>query len=156
MCPRIFASGARTAGPIGTGKYWFDYLERRKDDGASCGPIGCTWQVPRAIFQKVAKIHRNTLQAWLVDGFGSNLVGRLPPCGECPFGGGDGWGPYDLAVCALLSPNYHQGGDGGAPFTCVEARDTWFHFFAFCAGRGGPIGLVRHRLTLTDDGKITL
>ena len=42
VCASIFACGARTAGPIGTGKYSFDAPERRKDDGAICEPIGCT------------------------------------------------------------------------------------------------------------------
>ena len=44
VCPSIFASGARTAGWIGTGEYSFDAPERRKDDGNSFGPIGCTWR----------------------------------------------------------------------------------------------------------------
>ena len=29
ICPNIFAYGARTAGPIGTGGYYFDAPERR-------------------------------------------------------------------------------------------------------------------------------
>ena len=55
VCPSIFASGARTAGPIGTGEYPFDAPERRKDDGNGLGPIGCTWHVPRAIAQTLVK-----------------------------------------------------------------------------------------------------
>ena len=55
VCPSIFASGARTAGRIGTGEYSFDAPERRKDDGNSFELIGCTWYVPRAIAQTFAK-----------------------------------------------------------------------------------------------------
>ena len=32
VCPSIFASGAQTPGPIGTGEYSFDAPERREDD----------------------------------------------------------------------------------------------------------------------------
>ena len=47
VCPSIFASGARTAGLIGSGGYSFDARERRNDKGNSFGPIACTWHVPR-------------------------------------------------------------------------------------------------------------
>ena len=58
-----FRSGARVAGPIGKSERSFDVPERRKDDGANYGSIGCTWLVPRAIAQTLAKINRNALQA---------------------------------------------------------------------------------------------
>ena len=48
VCPSIFAPGAQTAGPIGTGEAPFDAPERRKDDGANCRVIGGTSLVPRA------------------------------------------------------------------------------------------------------------
>ena len=44
-CSSIFVSGARIAGPIGTGKVPFDAPERRADDGAIYGAIGATWCV---------------------------------------------------------------------------------------------------------------
>ena len=47
-----------------------------ENDGARCGPIGCTWHVPRTISQTPAKINGPTLQVKPTDGFGSNLVGR--------------------------------------------------------------------------------
>ena len=55
VCSSIFASGARTAGRIGTGEYSFDATERQKDDGNIFIPIGCTWHVARAIAQTLAK-----------------------------------------------------------------------------------------------------
>ena len=55
VCLSIFDSGARTVGRIGTGEYSFDVTERRKDDGNSFRLIGCTWHVPRAIAQTLAK-----------------------------------------------------------------------------------------------------
>ena len=55
VCPSNFASEARTAGPIGTGETSFDTPERRKDAGAGCGLIGCTWHVPRRTAQALAK-----------------------------------------------------------------------------------------------------
>ena len=55
VCPRIFASGARTAGRIETGEYSCDGPKRRKDDGNSFGPFGSTWHVPNAIAQTLAK-----------------------------------------------------------------------------------------------------
>ena len=55
VCQSIFVSGPRTAGWIGTGEYSFDAPERWKDDGNNFGPIGCTWHVPRAIVQTLAK-----------------------------------------------------------------------------------------------------
>ena len=55
VCPNTFVSGARTAGKIGTGNYPFDEPARRKDDGGGFRPISCTWQVPRAIAQTLAK-----------------------------------------------------------------------------------------------------
>ena len=64
VCSSIFASGARTAGPIGTGEYSFHVPERREDDGSQSEPIGCTWHVPSAIVQTLAK-------KWLT-GFSSN------------------------------------------------------------------------------------
>ena len=55
VCPSILASGARAAGRIGTGKALFDVPERRKDNGASCGPIAATWHLPRAAALTLAK-----------------------------------------------------------------------------------------------------
>ena len=45
-CSSIFVSGARMAGPIGTGEVPFDAPKRRADDGASYEAIGATWYVP--------------------------------------------------------------------------------------------------------------
>ena len=75
VCPSVFDSGAQTAGPIETGEYSFDALERRKDDGAGFGPIGCTWHVPLATLQEVAKNLVKTA-GQTNGGFGSNLVGQ--------------------------------------------------------------------------------
>ena len=44
VCPSIWAPGAKTAGPIGTGETPFDALERWKDAGANRKAIGATWQ----------------------------------------------------------------------------------------------------------------
>ena len=77
VCANIFTSGARSAGPIGTGKYWFDAPEQRKDDGVICKPIGCTWLVPGgAIAQTLAKNLSARVQAKRMDGIDSNLVGQ--------------------------------------------------------------------------------
>ena len=45
VCPSIFVSGARTAGPIRTGDVPFDAPERRRGDGAICEAIGALWYV---------------------------------------------------------------------------------------------------------------
>ena len=58
VCPSIFASGARTVGRIGTGEYSLYANEKRKNDGNDFGPIGCTWHLPRAIAQILAKSFR--------------------------------------------------------------------------------------------------
>ena len=74
--PKHFRPGARPAGPVGTCEYSFDAPERRKNDGASCIPIGCTWHVQRAIAQTLAEIDGTSLQVKAMDRFDSNLVGR--------------------------------------------------------------------------------
>ena len=43
-------------GLIGTGEYSFDAPKLGKGGGAGCGPIDCTWHVPRVILQTFAKI----------------------------------------------------------------------------------------------------
>ena len=48
VCSSIIDSGARTSGPIGTGKCSFDATERRNADGAGCRPMACRWHVPGA------------------------------------------------------------------------------------------------------------
>ena len=133
VCPSILASGARTAGLIGTDEYLFDVPERWKNDGASCGPIGCAWHVPRAILQKVVQILRAPLQAkQKKNGFGSNLVGRLPTCGG-----------FDPLGCRLWRPLH----------TCerhVTRDSTLLHF---APERLVQLGRERHGSTRKDDGK---
>ena len=55
VCPSILASGARTAGLIGTGEALFDAPERWKVDGFICRAIGATRHVPRTISQTLEK-----------------------------------------------------------------------------------------------------
>ena len=43
------------AGRIGMSQYSFDAPKRRKDNDASFGQTDCTWHVPRAIAQTLAK-----------------------------------------------------------------------------------------------------
>ena len=61
VCPSIFAPGARTVAPIGTGEDSFDAPERQKDDGGDCGVIGTTWHMPRAMY--VAQ-HSDISRGW--------------------------------------------------------------------------------------------
>ena len=72
------APGSRTGDAIRTGKHFFDAPERRKDDGANCGLISCTWHVPRAIMQTLAKNLKSRVQAKPMDGFGPTFVGKEP------------------------------------------------------------------------------
>ena len=51
----MFASGARTSDPIGTGEAPFDTPEWRKDDGVNRGEIDAPSHVLRAIAETTAE-----------------------------------------------------------------------------------------------------